>query len=228
MPYSVNPDHGYLEWKDNPGGSGIDIQKINVDANTVPGTDPVLADATGTITVTGGQVTSGTIANVIQTDSLSANTYTIQIQQSGSSTTENTALNGVAHFYSNEFVVSNGFVSLRNTYVDQAQTIGAVTADITTIPLVVAGTYTFESRVSAWTTTGPAGGGFSINGVLRSDGVTATLIGDSDGFLHSDAALNSADVNIISSGNNAIVRVTGVLGLTINWGAVTFYVFRGA
>lgn len=228
MPYSVNPDHGYLEWKDNPGGAGIDIQKINVDDFTAPGTDPVVADAAGQITVTGGQVASGTIANSIQTKSLAANTYTIQVQQAGESTTENTALNGVAHFNDNEFVVSNGFVSLRNTFVDQAQTIGAVTADITTIPLTAAGTYTFEVRVSAWESTGPAGKGFSVNGVARSDGVTATLISDADGFNHSDASLVAADVDIVDSGINAIVRVTGVAGLTINWGAVTVYVFRGA
>ncbi len=228
MPYTVNPDHGYLEWKDNPGGSGIDIEKINVDDFTAPGTDPVVATAAGVITVTGGQVTSGTIANAIQTKSLAANTYTIQVQQSGSSTTENTTLNGVSHFNSNEFVVSNGFVSLRNTYVDQTQTVGAVTNTITTIPLTLPGTYTFEVRVSAWETGGTAGKGFSVNGVARSNGVAATLISDADGFNHSDTALDAADVNLDDSGINILVTVTGVPGLTINWGAVTVYIFRGA
>ena len=119
-------------------------------------------------------------------------------------------------------------ISIQNGSTDQAQTIGATTADITTIPLTVAGTYTFETRASAWESTGPSGAGFSINGVIRSDGVTATLIGDSDGFTHQDTALNASDVNIIASGNNAIVRVLGVAGLTVNWGAFTVYVFRGA
>lgn len=123
---------------------------------------------------------------------------------------------------------SNLFISVQNSFTDQAETIGATTADITTVPLTVAGTYTFECRVAAWTSTGPAGAGFAINGVIRSDGVTATLIGDSDGFFHSDASLDSADVNIIASGNDAIIRVTGVAGLTIEWGAFTVYVFRGA
>lgn len=123
---------------------------------------------------------------------------------------------------------NNLFVNLQNSFVDQAQTIGAVTADITTFPLTAAGTYTIESRLAAWESTGPNGAGFAINGVVRSNGVTATLIGDSDGFFHSDTALNDADVNIVVSGNNAIVRVTGVAGLTINWGAFTVYVFRGA
>ena len=122
----------------------------------------------------------------------------------------------------------NLFIKVQNGFTDQAQTIGAVTADITTIPLTTAGTYTFEVRVAAWESTGPNGAGYSLNGVTRTDGVTATLIGDSDGFEHSDTALDDADVNIIVSGNNAIVRVLGVAGLTINWGAFTVYVFRGA
>lgn len=123
---------------------------------------------------------------------------------------------------------NNVLISLQNSFVDQGQTIGATTDDVTTIPLTVAGTYTFEVRVAAWESTGPNGAGYSKNAVIISDGVTATLIGDSDGFAHTDTALDDADVNIIASGNNAILRVLGVAGLTINWGAFTVYVFRGA
>lgn len=122
-------------------------------------------------------------------------------------------------------------ISVQNGFTDQAETIGATTADITTVPLTVAGTYTFEVRVAAWKTAGGAGesgAGYSINGVLRSDGASVTLIGDSDGFAHSDTELDDADVNIIASGSDAIVRVLGVSGLTINWGAFSVYVFRGA
>lgn len=123
---------------------------------------------------------------------------------------------------------NNMVISLQNSAVDTGQTIGAVTADITTIPLTTAGTYTFEIRVAAWESTGPNSAGYAKNAVLRSNGVAATLIGDSDGFGHTDVALEDADVNIIASGNNAIVRVLGVAGLTINWGTFTVYVFRGA
>jgi len=118
--------------------------------------------------------------------------------------------------------------SIQNGQTDTGQTIGAVTSDISTIPLTVVGTYTFEIRVAAWESTGPNSAGYAKNAVLRSDGVTATLIGDSDGFGHTDTALEDADVNIVASGNNAIVRVLGVAGLTINWGSFSVYVFRGA
>lgn len=119
-------------------------------------------------------------------------------------------------------------ISVQNGQTDTGQTIGEVTSNISTIPLTTAGTYTIEARVAAWESTGPNGAGFSINGVLRSDGVTATLIDDSDGFTKTDTALNASDVNIIASGNNAVVQVLGVEGLTINWGVFSVYVFRGA
>lgn len=94
-------------------GGGAPIDEINVDASTAPGTDPVLPNVSGSIAVTGAQVaSSGVGANVIRTNSLAANSYTIEVQQSGSAALANTALNGVSHFNSGQFSVANGFVSL--------------------------------------------------------------------------------------------------------------------
>jgi hypothetical protein len=92
---------------------GSTVVSFNVDAATPPGTDPVLPDGSGIVTVTGGQVAAGTTANVIQTNSLAANTYTIQIQRSSAQAVSTIGANGVAHFNSAEFTVdANGFVSL--------------------------------------------------------------------------------------------------------------------
>jgi len=97
-------------------GGGQGIESIGVDASTPPGTDPVVPDGSGLIIVTGAQVASSTIgANVIRTNSLAANTYTVEVQQSGSAVAEDTTLNGVCHFDSNEFTVTNGFVTLNTT-----------------------------------------------------------------------------------------------------------------
>jgi hypothetical protein len=94
-------------------GESAAIDSIGVNTSSGLGTNPVLPDSNGLINVTGGQVAASTVgANVIQTNSLSANTYTIQIQQSGSNSTQNTTLNGVSHFNSNHFTINNGFVSL--------------------------------------------------------------------------------------------------------------------
>ena len=97
-------------------GGTLAIDTINVDAATPPGTDPVLPDAAGQVTITGGQVATGTIgANVIRTDSLAANTFTIEIQRSTSAASTNAAVNGVSHYNSAQFTVdANAFVSITN------------------------------------------------------------------------------------------------------------------
>ncbi len=124
----------------------------------------------------------------------------------------------------------NGIISLQNSFTDVGSTVGATDLDITTIPLPAEGTYTIEVRIAGYKTaggTGNSGAGLSINGCVVSDGVTATLISDEDGFGHISSELNGVDANIIASGNNAIIRLTGVAGFSINWGAFSVYVFRG-
>ena len=97
------------------GGAGPAIDSINVDANTAPGTDPVLPNGSGIVTVTGAQVATGTVgANVIRSNSLAANTYTMEVQRSTMAATPGAlANNGVSHFDSQDFAVSSiGFVTL--------------------------------------------------------------------------------------------------------------------
>lgn len=104
------------------GGAGID--SINVDTATAPGTDPVTPNGAGMITVTGAQVASGTVgANVIRTDSLAANTYTIEIQRATAAASPTLAANGVSHFDSNIFTVDgSGFVTASGTGLGQTIT----------------------------------------------------------------------------------------------------------
>lgn len=115
MPYSVNPDHGYLERFATAGSLGA-LTNITVDAFTAPGTNPVVPDGTDNIALTGAQVASAVIgANVLRSNSLAASSITMQIQQAGSSAALDTTLNGVAHFASTDFSVSSGFVSFATT-----------------------------------------------------------------------------------------------------------------
>ena len=95
-------------------GSGAATTDVMVDVFTGPGTNPVVPSGTGVITITGDQVASATVgANVIQTNSLAANTFAIEIQRTGSSAISDSTLNGVSHFDSANFTVNaDGFVSL--------------------------------------------------------------------------------------------------------------------
>lgn len=95
-------------------GGGLAIDQINVDAHTAPGTDPVVPDGAGQITITGAQVATGVIGtNVIRTDSLAANTFTIEIQRSTAVAGTDLTKNGVSHYNNAQFSVdANGFVSL--------------------------------------------------------------------------------------------------------------------
>jgi trimeric autotransporter adhesin len=98
-------------------------QSFQVDASTAPGTNPVTPNTSGVVTITGGQVAAGTTANVIRTDSLAANTYTIQIQRSQAVGVSTIADNGVSHFNSTYFTVdANGFVSINGGSIGETIT----------------------------------------------------------------------------------------------------------
>lgn len=103
-------------------GSGS-VESFQVDAFTAPGTNPVVPNGSGIVIITGAQVAAGTTTNVIRTDSLAANTYTIQIQRSQAAAASTIGDNGVSHFNSAFFTVdANGFVSLNGSAVGETIT----------------------------------------------------------------------------------------------------------
>lgn len=103
-------------------GSG-GTEFFTVDVFTAPGTNPVLPNGSGNITVTGGQVAAGTTSNVIQTNSLAANTYTIEIQRSQAVGVSTIGDNGVSHFNSAYFTVdASGFVSINGSAIGETVT----------------------------------------------------------------------------------------------------------
>lgn len=122
---------------------------------------------------------------------------------------------------------NNLIISIQNTQIDTGQTIGATTINLSTIPLGAAGTYFFECRVAAYNASTPLAGGYSTFTTFRTDGVTAVVVGDTDAIEHVEGALDDTLVEMVGSGNSALLQVTGVAGLTIDWGAVSLYVYRG-
>jgi hypothetical protein len=121
-----------------------------------------------------------------------------------------------------EIVLSN-----RSVYEDSVT--GAVTVDLFTQDLgAQPGTYNFQVYISAFESTTPAAGAYTIFGSIRTTGVTATLIITQDIISDEEAAILEADAELVVSGNDAILRVTGVAGLTINFKALATYIFVGS
>ena len=101
------------------------LDSIQVDTFTAPGTNPVVPNGSGLITVTGAQIANADLANVIRTDSLAVNTYTIEIQQASGAASTNSVKNGVCHFNTTHFVIgANAFISAQVASTSQ---IGIVT-----------------------------------------------------------------------------------------------------
>ena len=98
---------------------GIDgLNSITVDSISGTGVNPVVPSGAGIITVSGGQVATGTVgANVIRTNSDAPNTFDIEIQRSTTSASADSTLTGVSHYNTADFTVdSNAFVSLKTAY----------------------------------------------------------------------------------------------------------------
>lgn len=106
------------------------------------------------------------------------------------------------------------------------QTIGAVTDDIVTFAAgATPGTYKLDVNVALFESTTPAGAGYNIQATVRTDGVATTVIETPYEDVDEDAALAAADIDVIASANNIIIRATGVVGLTVNYKVVASYVF---
>lgn len=185
------------------GGAVPPAQKFNVDTSTVPGTDPVVADAGGIVTITGGQVATGTIGtNVIRSNSMAANTITVEIQRSTAVAGSDVTKNGVAHFNSADFTVdANGFVSSTAgagggwTFIE-TQTFAAV-------PTVVFNTSlaSFQELMFTWENLN-LGGGFQLFAQFSSDNGSTTLSGYWAALLNSGYAGTATAANYRAFINN--------------------------
>lgn len=192
------------------------IDSVEVDAHTSPGTDPVLPDANGLITVTGGQVAAGTTANVIRADSLAANTYTIEIQRSQAAASSTIGDNGVCHFDNGSFAVdANGYVTLTGG-VDSVLSVGvdAATGPGTNpvLPTVGGEIIVTGGQVAAGTTANVirtdslAANTFTVE-VQRASAQAATTLA-ANGVAH----FNNADFTV--DANGYVSSIAGTAGIS--------------
>ena len=106
------------------------------------------------------------------------------------------------------------------------QTVGAVTDDVISFDAgAVAGAYAIQASVVGFDSSTTAGTVYRLNNGVRTTGAATTATGSTDVQINEEAALATADADIIVSGNNIIVRVTGVAGLTLEWKARLQYTF---
>src|SRR3990167_9438920 len=98
------------------GGAGPAVDSVNVDFNTAPGTDPVVATAGGVISIAGATVASGANASApVATHSRAANAFNIEVQVGADRTgaPANKFDAGLVSFNDTQFVTdSNGYTSL--------------------------------------------------------------------------------------------------------------------
>jgi len=136
-----------------------------------------------------------------------------------------TAVRGLSSYNSDDFTVDiQGFVTL-GTGKQTVNTIGAVTQTVLTIPVPVFSCMQVSVEVAGFESTTPAGAVISIIGGAQKGGAgTAALVGVPTIVTKLDAALAAASVSMVidGAGDNILIRVTGVVGLTINWAAKSF------
>lgn len=94
-------------------GGGTAVDQINVDANTGPGTDPVVPTAAGEVTVAGAVVAAHSVP--VETHSRAANAYNVEVQVASDRTGApgNKLDAGLCSFDDTQFTVdADGYVTL--------------------------------------------------------------------------------------------------------------------
>lgn len=103
------------------------------------------------------------------------------------------------------------------------QTVDVATADIITVSPTDLKSFTVQAFVTGYDAVNDETvGGELIGGGRKNTNVT--IVGDGDLTKHSDAGLDSANIELIASADSFVIRVTGVNLRTIDWAAVLNYV----
>lgn len=100
-------------------------------------------------------------------------------------------------------------------------TVDAATVTLLTLTPDASSSQTYQILIDGYDTINNIGIGGQIIGTVRSDGVTAVVIGTPDKIKNADAAIAAGDYNLVASGADILVQATGVLGFTILWKAIT-------
>ncbi|MFQ5685105.1 MAG: hypothetical protein ACE5GV_00445 [Candidatus Scalindua sp.] len=209
------------------GGSLFDHTLTTSDSTDVRISDTVFS--TGSDTAISHSSSTSMLLNAVAIESTNTNAIsgTGSVELASVTYVDSSGIaNTIIKDYTTEFETGSAFAQelsldrkvATNKTTATVSTSGAVTSDIATIALgATAGVYTINAILSAFDSSTPAGASYSIIGGARTTGAAASLIGTPDKIINEEAALTTADVDIVVSGNNAIIRVTGVAGIDLNW-----------
>lgn len=152
-------------------------------------------------------VNNGAVSSISYSTSAGANSL-VQRDGSGNITANQVALSGI----SGNFTHGNSV-----TFVGTAQTIGATTATILTIPTTVATTYSLSIMLAA-NDVGLTGSVMIsyLNKVKNNAGVL-TISSPVNMTSLVDAGLETATSSVVASGSTIQIRVVGITGKTLNW-----------
>lgn len=110
-------------------------------------------------------------------------------------------------------------VKLANSGVSFTTTVGAVTSQVTIINLgAIPSVGLFVSKVVGFDAGGSGNScAYYIIRAAKTDGVTASTVGEESLSEFEDTAFIPADARATVSGNSVTITVTGVAGFTIDW-----------
>jgi hypothetical protein len=115
-------------------------------------------------------------------------------------------------------------IALTNRLVGTASSVNASVEDIITFTLGATDlVYRFWFYIAGRDTATGDGVGYTIEGSVRTDGAAATVISVPNQDNDEDASLILATADLVASGNDIILQVTGVAGQTISYRAVGNY-----
>lgn len=100
-----------------------------------------------------------------------------------------------------------------------ATPVNIITFNLSLVPTV----YCFQGTIVAFNSTDVAGAAYTFISGIRTDGVTAVEISTEFKDVFEEAAMTTADFNVIVTGNSMTVQVVGIATKNIAWNCLTTY-----
>ena len=133
-------------------------------------------------------------------------------------------------------IFSNGsldsiLIALTNRISETIQTVGNTTQNLVVfdpaITIFSESGMLFNFEVVAYDSATPASLGYSIGGAARWNGTVSTIVGTPQADEYEDVVLSTADWDLVAVGNDVVLKVTGVTGLTFDWSVTGYYTSMG-